>query len=341
MNVNFTPPGAQPSRTKAAIIVRLLRSLDADLSLNSLPPKTQIRLARAIGEMGPVDRDTVNATVEEFAQAVDAMALPGSGGFSGALDVLDGQLSPEVAAQVAEESTKGDPEHAWLRLARLDDPDLVHVITTESTEIAALLLSKLPSGQAARLLALIPGNRARKIACLTPHLDRMNSDAVAQIAHALSADYCTPKPSNFDADAVHRMGAMLNSTSADRRDEVLQGLDKDDPEFAVQVRRAIFTFENIPERVDALDVPKLIRSLDAEQLVIALGGALAAQGPAAEAAEFVLENMSKRMSTQIREEINGSTAPKTKDVEATQALLIDAIKNAVESGEISLLEDDG
>lgn len=341
MTLDLAPPPVPDTRTKAAIIVRLLRRIDADLSLSSLPARTQVTLARSMGEMGAVDRATVDATVDDFTQAVEAMALPSTGGYRGALSVLDGQLSPDVAAQVAEESTRNDPNHAWLSLAKLSDDDLNHVLTTESTEISSLLLSKLPSAQAARLLGTVPGPRARRIACLTPKLDRMSSDAVTQIAQALYADYCMPKPVNFDKDAVDRMGDILNSTSAARRDEVLTGLDEDDPDFALRVRRAIFTFENIPERIDPLDVPKLIRTLDSSQLTIALGGALNDGGALGESAEFVLNNMSKRMASQIRDEINGNPPPKPKDVETTQAFILDAIRNAVDSGEISLIEEDG
>lgn len=340
MTLPMTAAQPEQSQLKAAIIVRLLRSVDADLSLTRLSDDNQIALARAIGKMGPIDRDTVNATIEEFTMALDAIALPAPGGVSGALEALDGQLSPAVASQVAEEAAMGDPAHAWVRLARLSDEDLAQIMEVESIEIASLLLSKLPVSQAARVLVLIPGDRARRIACTTPQIDSMRSEAVARIAHALAADHCVPKPNNFDKDAVGRVGAILNSTDATRRDEVLTGLDADDPEFALQVRKAIFTMENIPQRIDPLDVPKIIKTLDTDQLAIALGGALNGKPEEAAAAEFILDNMSKRMSSQLRDEINGASAPKAKAVEDTQALLIGGIRDAIETGEITPIEDE-
>lgn len=323
------------SRTKAAIIVRLLRSVDAELSLSALPARAQVALARAIGTMGPVDRDMVNATVEEFASAVDRIALPSTGGVSAALRALDGHISPDVAAQVAEEHALNDPNHAWVRLSRLTDEDLLRVMEGESIQIAALLISKLPVDQSARLLSLMPGDRARRIAISTPALDTMNSTAVHDIARALVQDYCAAKPNNFDTDAVGRVGAILNSTGSERRNEVLDGLNQDNPEFAARVREAIFTFENIPERIEPLDIPKVIRVLDTAQLTLALGGALNGAPGEAKAAEFVLENMSKRMASQIREDIAADPAPRRGDVEEMHRLLIESIRGAIETGEIT------
>lgn len=327
-------------RVKAAIIVRLLRSLETDLSLSKLPQNSQIALARAMGQMGTVDRDTVNATIEEFTQAVDSVALPAPSGMRAALETLDGQLSPEVTDQMEEEAASNDPNHAWVRLARLDDEHLARIMGQESIEIASLLLSKLPVAQAARILTQVPGERARRIACITPQIDKMSVTAVTNIAQALANDHCNRSDSAFEVDAVARVGAILNSTGAERRDEVLGGLDEDDPDFALRVRRSIFVFENIPERIDPLDVPKITRTLDQEQLQVALAGALSGTPEEAAAAEFMLENMSKRLAQQIRDEIAASSPPRRSAVEEIHALLIGSIKDAIDSGEISPIEED-
>lgn len=339
MQLQLDPPTTDP-RVKAAIIVRLLRSLETDIPLADLPQQSQKTLARAIGQMGSIDRQTVDAAIEEFTQAVDAVALPAPAGVGAALDTLEGQLSPEVADEMAEEVARKDPNHAWVRLARLPDRILAKILETESIEIAALLLSKLPVEQAAKVLTFVPGERARRIACTTPQIDKMSVIAVRQIGLALASDHCNRPDRAFDTDAVGRVGAILNSTPSLRREEVLTGIEDDNPDFAQKVRRAIFTFANIAERIDPLDVPKIIRTLDQEQLQIALAGALRSTPEDAASAEFILENMSKRMSTQIREEIQASSPPKQAVVEEIQGLLIAGIKDAISSGDITQVESE-
>lgn len=328
------------SREKAAIIVRLMRALDADLGLSHLPESSQISLARALGAMGPIDRDTLNATVSEFTDAIDAIAMAGTGGVSKALETLDGQISPKVAAQMTEEAAQGDPAHAWVRLARLSDAQLAEVITEESTEISALLLSKLPVAKSATILGLIPGDKARRIACTTAHIDTMPADAVARVAYALVEDHCIATTPVFDKDAVSRVGEMLNSTQRDRREEVLTGLDEDDPHFAEQVRKAIFTIANIPDRIEPLDIPKVVRKIDAEQLTIALAGALRAGGEEERAADFVLDNMSKRMSEQIRDDVKAIGQLRRSVIDEAQTALVNEIKDAIDTGEITVVVEE-
>jgi len=79
----------------------------------------------------------------------------------------------------------------------------------------------------------------RQTADITP-------DAVVRFVHALVARYCRTRLTAFDKTPVERVGAILNSSSAITRDDVLVGLVESDADFAKDVRKSIFTFEYIP-----------------------------------------------------------------------------------------------
>ena len=97
------------------------------------------------------------------------------------------------------------------------------------------------------------------------------------------------------------MGAILNSSSTPTRDDVLSGLDESDQVLATAVRRAIFTFANIPTRVEPRDIPRVLRVVDPAMLLTAMAGAEAAGF--SDPRDFILENMSGRMADQLREDI--------------------------------------
>ncbi len=109
-----------------------------------------------------------------------------------------------------------------------------------------------------------------------------------------------PDPSRAFSDGpVTRVGAILNYAPASVRDEVLAGLESEDQGFAEQVRAAIFTFANIPDRVAPRDVPRIQRDLDADDLTTVVA---AATGEDVKSVDFILENISKRMAENIRDE---------------------------------------
>jgi flagellar motor switch protein FliG len=113
-------------------------------------------------------------------------------------------------------------------------------------------------------------------------------------------------------------------------------LEEDDADFAEQVRKAIFTFANIPNRIDARDIPKILRNVEQPVLVVALAGATGALAPAA---EFILANMSQRMAASLRDEGAALGKIKAKDAEEAMGAVVSAIREMESAGEIFLLAD--
>ena len=165
-------------------------------------------------------------------------------------------------------------------------------------------------------------------------------DAVDRIGLSLAAQLHGMPETAFDADPETRVGAILNSSTSVIRDDMLTGLEEADQDFAARVRKAIFTFAHIPDRVIGTDVPKLTRDVDPENLRVALSAALAAGDPLAPAAEFILTNMSKRMSAALREEIEEAGKVKTKDGEIAMTQVINTIRRLEADAVIALLNPD-
>ena len=146
-------------------------------------------------------------------------------------------------------------------------------------------------------------------------------------------------PTAFAGGPVERVGAILNYSAAATRDDVMKGLEEEDASFAEEVRKAIFTFVNLPERVEARDVPKITRVVNADTLLLALAAAMKSDTDTV-AAEFLLSNMSQRMAAQLRDDIAGLGRIKAKDGEAAMNEVVGAVRELEAGGEIFLIQDD-
>jgi flagellar motor switch protein FliG len=334
-------PRVLTSREKAAIIVRLMLAQGQKLPITSLPEHMQSALAEQMGHMRLVDRSTLSAVVQEFLGALEDIGLTFPGGIEGALSLMDGHISGTAASRLrrlAGASSKSDP---WDHLCALDNERLLPVLEEESIEVAAVMLSKLPVPKAAELLGKLPGERARRVAYAVSQTAHVDPETVRRIGLALSSQLESLPPKAFEAGPVERVGAILNISGQLTRDEVLAGLEEADRGFADLVRKAIFTFGHIPERLGARDVPKVARAVDQPVLVTALAAALANPGMAP-AAEHMLANMSQRLAQALREEV--TTRGKVKDREGEEAMnaIILAIRQLEGAGELALIrEDDG
>jgi flagellar motor switch protein FliG len=322
-------------RAKAAIVVRLLINEGADIPLEDLPEELQAKLTHQMGAMRMVDRTTLASVVEEFTSELESIGLAFKGGIAGALDVLEGKISKQTADRLRKEAgvrKYGDP---WKRLRELGPDKLLPVLKNESIEVAAVLLSKLDVKRAAELLGQLPGPDARRITYAVSQTSAVSPDAVDRIGLSLATQLDAEPERAFDNGPVERVGAILNSTTTLIRDDVLEGLDETDAGFAEQVRRAIFTFANIPKRIAARDIPRVIRALDQNVLLTALAGAEAAgMKPSA---EYFLENMSGRMADQLREEMQDREKVKPSEMEEATAQIVQTIRDLEASGELLLV----
>lgn len=333
---------AQPinlsKKAKAAIIVRLLLNEGAELPLEDLPDELQVRLTRQMSEMRTIDRETLLCVVEEFAEEVSKVGLHFPSGISGALDVLNGTISAHTAARLRKEAgvrQYGDP---WARLRELGAEKLLPVFEDESVEIAAVMLSKLPVGLAADILGRLPGPRARKITYAVSLTNAVTPDAVDRIGLSLASQLDAQPLRAFDRDPVERVGAILNSSTNLTRTDVLTGLDETDLGFANAVRKAIFTFANIPTRIAPRDIPRILREVPQDKLVIALAGAPTLGFEPSRL--FILDNMSGRMADQLREEIEDLGKVKPSDAEEAMAEIVDSIRQMEQAGDLLLMPDE-
>ncbi|MDP2738248.1 MAG: FliG C-terminal domain-containing protein [Pseudorhodobacter sp.] len=332
-------PRVLSRREKAAIIVRLMLAEGAPMQLSALPEHMQAALAEQIGQMRSIDRTTLGAVVEEFMTELQEIGLSFPGGIEGALAMMDGHISATAAnrlRRLAGASAKADP---WDRIMTLPVARLLPVLEQESTEIAAVMLSKLPVPKAAELLGKLPGEKARRVAYAVSMTGNVDPETVRRIGLSLVVQLDNQPARAFETGPVERVGAILNVSPALTREDVLKGLELDDAAFADLVRRAIFTFVHLPKRVLPRDVPKVARIIDQPVLITALAAATGHPEQEA-AAEFILANMSQRLAQALREEMAERGKVKDKDGEEAMNAVVMAVRKLESAGELVLIAED-
>lgn len=330
-------PRSLNPKEKAAVIVRYLLSEGSTISITSLPDHMQAALAEQMGQMRLVDRTTLSAVLDEFLNELEQVGLAFPSGIEGTLSMMDGHISQTAASRLrrlAGASAKADP---WDSLVQLPAETLLPVLTHESIEVAAVMLSKLPVPKAAELLGKLPGEKARRVAYAVSMTGNVHPDTVRRIGRALVTQLDTQPAKAFDTGPVERVGAILNVSPALTREDVLRGLEAEDAGFAEQVRRAIFTFVHIPVRVAPRDLPKVIRIVDQAVLITALAGTAGNAG-LEEAAEFIFANISQRMAQGLREEVAAKGKVKEKDADDAMSVVILAIRQLEGTGELVLVQ---
>jgi len=331
-------PGALTRRRKAAMIVQMLFRDGEGIPLTRMPPKLQEALAHELGAIRLIDKDTVAAVAEEFAEELNAVGLVAPGNTLQALDELGDKIDADLSQRLRAEITAAQNGDPWPLIANLSEDDLVAALNAQSVQVGGVILSKLSVQKAAAVLAKIDGLRARTITFGMSQTAEISPAAVLRIGKALVKDHCTQSTVAFDAGPDSRLGAILNTSPAATRDDVLSGLTDEDPDFADEVRRKIFTFADIATRIKPTDIPLCIRNIDADELNTAMASALAGEDAELASAEYILANMSQRMATQIRETATEIGKVSTKAAETAKNAVTTVIRQMEADDAISYME---
>lgn len=318
---------------KAAIIVRLLLAEGLETPITSLPSDLQTQLTQTLGNMRLVDRQTLCAVVEEFIDMLDQVGLSFPDGLEGALSLLEGKLNPDATVALRALSRGHGLNDPWPTLESAKIDDLLTIIMQESRVVGAVLLSKLSTDKAAQLLMKLPADQAQGLAIAIARTEDIAPDTVARIGATLADQICAKPARAFDAPPSKRMGEILNASSATLRDQILRDLEATDQGYANGVRKSIFTYQDIPARLETRDVPTVMRDLDNEDLMIVLATAQANDAPTN---EFLLDNMSKRLAETLREDAATLPQPSMEAYEGAISRIAAIVRGLADAGTIKL-----
>ena len=321
-------------RQKAAVVVRVLLQDERDLSLEALPADQQAALVRELAGMDMIDQATKDAVVAEFCDTLEQVGVTFPVGLDDALTLLGGRISPDCADRLRRVAALSGDSDPWDRLLALPAAVLRDLALTEAVEMSAVLFSRLPPDRAAEVFGQLPAARARRIAHAMSLTDGIEAGPLRRIGLALmQAVDAMPQPA-LDGASTERVGEILNHANAATRADVLDGLDRDDRDFAEGVRRNIFTWANIPARIEARDIPRILRQVDQASLVKAMAGA---SGQDAESVEFIFSALSTRMVDALKDEIDNLGTITDSLREAAMASVVATIRQMQADGDLTLI----
>lgn len=321
-------------RQKAAVIVRLLLDDEDAVSLTRLDGERQTLLAEEMAGMEMIDRQTRDAVITEFCDRLEAVGVTFPGDLDGTLAMLGGRLSDDSTdrlRRMAAMSGRGDP---WARIAALPQHAILALAKSEAVELVALLLSKLPVEKASATFTVLQRDRAQAVARAMSMTGGVSPESLRRVGLVLlQAADALPRAA-IDTPAADRIGEILNFATADLRDDVLNDLISQDADFAAGVRRAIFTFAHIPARIEARDVPRIVREIEQPTLLRALSGS---SDEDVAASDFILSSLSQRMSDGLREEREELGKLRSRDIEEAMTEVVAAIRRLESEGELTLI----
>jgi flagellar motor switch protein FliG len=315
-------------RQKAAV---LLIALGPDNSANVLkrlrePEIEEITLE--ILSMEQVSDELRRAVIQEGYNMALASRYLSTGGLHYAEDMLNRALGPEKAGEfISRIAATLRPQHfAFLR--ETDPQQLASFLQEEQPQAIALILAHLPPLHAARVLAALPADVQPEVAMRVATMERTLPEVIEGVEAVLRQRLSRLLTSDYSvAGGVDSLVKILGNVDRHTERGILEYLDAHDPELAEEVRKQMFSFENLIE-LDDQGLQRVLREVDARDLALALRGANE------QLKERIFRNISARAAEMLQEDMAVSGPVRRLQVEEAQQRIVNVARRLEQTGEI-------
>ena len=127
---------------------------------------------------------------------------------------------------------------------------------------------------------------------------------------------------------------ILNSVDRSTEKHIMETLEIEDVELAEDIRKKMFVFEDIIT-LDDRSIQTVLREVDNNNLAIAL------KGSGEEVQNVIFKNLSSRLATMIKEDMDYMGPVRLKDVEEAQQKIVNIIRKLEDASAIVISRGGG
>jgi flagellar motor switch protein FliG len=311
---------------KAVLMLLSLDEATATPILSELDPADVRKLREAASNMRAVPATALEHVYAEFIQQTkEAIAVPRGG--VRYLRRLAGRALGETKAQ---EIFVDQQQSALDRLAAAEPSAIASVMENEHPQLVAAILSQLDNEKAARVLEQLPEAGRAQVLERLGTMTEIPSALLEEVATALAAELPTSQADTVrSVDGVARSAALVRRMGRETGEALLGTLEEGNSELAIEIRRAMYTFEDLSV-LDARALRSLLEAVPVEKLTMALKTA------SESLRNHIFTSMSKRASERIKEDMEVMGGVRLADVEAAQREIVEVALRLDAEGTISL-----
>jgi len=289
-------------------------------------------LSHAMSTLGSVNANVVERLFVEFADQLST-----AGGLVGSYDsterLLMSSLPEDRVKQIMEEMRGPAGRTMWDKLGNVNEAVLANYLKNEYPQTVAVVLSKIKTDHAARVLALLPENFSMEVIMRMLRMEAVQKEILDHVERTLRTEFMTNLARTARRDSHELMADIFNNLDRNTENRFMTALEERNRESAERIKQLMFTFDDLV-RVDASGIQLLLRQVEKDQLAVAL------KGSSEEVKELFFANMSERAGKMMKEDMDAMGAVRLKDVDEAQSGIVQTAKALSDAGEIVIAGSD-
>ncbi|MDE2485964.1 MAG: flagellar motor switch protein FliG [Alphaproteobacteria bacterium] len=323
----LSDPSKLSGPEKAAVILLALGEEHAGV-WQSLDEEEIKEVSQAMASLGTVSAAVVEDLMVEFVSGMTgAGAIMGS--FEQTQKLLAAMMPEDKVNQLMEEIRGPAGRTMWDKLGNVNEAVLANYLKNEYPQTVAVVLSKIKSEHAARVLAALPEDFALECVMRMLRMEPVQREILDKIEQTLRTEFMSNLARTSKRDSHEMMAEIFNAFDRQTEARFITALEERNREAAERIRALMFVFEDL-SKLDPGGIQTLLRAVEKDSLALALKGA--SDG----LRELFFSNMSERAAKIMREDMETMGPVRLRDVDQAQMAMVQVAKDLANKGEIML-----
>ena len=288
------------------------------------------QLSRAMVRLGPITQEMLDDLMIEFVTTISS-----NGSLSGNTDsterLLLSFLPQDKVDSIMEEIRGPAGRNMWEKLSNVQADVLAAYLKNEYPQTIAVVLSKIATDHASKVLAVLPEELAMDVVQRMLGLDPVQKEILEKIETTLRTEFMSTLNHSKRRDSHEQMAEIFNSFDRQTEARFITTLEEQNRDDAERIKALMFTFEDLG-KLESSAIQTLLSKMDKKELALALKGANDALK------ETFFNNMSARTAKLLKDDMEAMGPVRLKDVDEAQGRMVSTAKDLAAKGEIVIMK---
>ena len=315
---------------KAAVLLMCLGEEASAKIFEELSDEEIRKVTRTIASIDHIPEDIKERVLDIFREDQQNFAglfLKGSDFAKKAISTLN---SEDRSKDLMEQFISGTESGSLETIALMSPRMVAGLLDKEHPQTIALVLSTQHVEHAGEILSNLPEEMRADVVYRIAKIEKVSPEVITKIDDALHREIGLvagkeQKQVGGLDKVVELLGHLKNNIDAD----ILDDIEENDPDMVEEIRKMMFTFENLGE-LDGRSLQMILREVNNDSLTMALKTA------SEEMREKIFANMSARAADMIRDDLDAMGPVRLSEVEAMQQSIVKIAMKLEEEGKLVL-----
>src|SRR3569623_1422692 len=245
---------------KAAV---LLLSLGPDFGKPILEELDEMEVrvrSRTMVRMGPITQEMLDSLFAEFVTHISANGTV-AGNAETTQRLLLSLLPPDRVDAIMEEIRGPAGRNMWEKLSNVQEDILASYLKNEYPQTIAVVLSKIATDHASKVLAALPEELAMDVVKRMLNLDPVQKEILEKIETTLRTEFMSTLSHSKRRDSHEQMAEIFNAFDRQTEARFITSLEEMDRAGAERIKQLMFSLEDLG-RLDSSALQSMLSKVD-------------------------------------------------------------------------------